>query len=86
MEERREWIKEEGGSLEAYIQAEQLGEEETWKDQVKKLVRQNKLAVFSAVVIVLILLAAVFGGALRPLSAGSSGPASVSGSGALAGH
>ena len=66
MEERREWIKEEGGSLEAYIQAEQLGEEETWKDQVKKLVRQNKLAVFSAVVIVLILLAAVFAPLVAP--------------------
>lgn len=38
----------------------QIGEADTWLDKVKTLVRQNKLAAFSAIVIVLIILAAVF--------------------------
>lgn len=40
--------------------AGQIGEANTWADQLRTLVRQNKLAVFSAVIIVLIILAAVF--------------------------
>ena len=45
---------------------DQIGEADTWSDKVKTLVRQNKLAVFSAVVIVLILLAAVFAPLVAP--------------------
>ena len=40
--------------------ADQIGEQETWMDQVKKLIHQNKLAAFSAVLIVVIILMAVF--------------------------
>lgn len=42
------------------LEAEAIGEAETWKEQLKKLARQNKLAVFSAVLIGVILLIAVF--------------------------
>ena len=38
----------------------QLGEADTWKDQLMTLVRQNKLAAFSAMILILFLLAAVF--------------------------
>lgn len=44
----------------------QIGEADTWLDKVKTLVRQNKLAAFSAVVIVLILLAAIFAPFVAP--------------------
>lgn len=44
----------------------QIGEADTWMDKVKTLVRQNKLAAFSAVVIVLILLAAIFAPLVAP--------------------
>ena len=44
----------------------QIGEADTWLDKVKTLVRQNKLAAFSAVVIVLILLAAIFAPLVAP--------------------
>ncbi|MDO5417011.1 MAG: ABC transporter permease [Lachnospiraceae bacterium] len=47
-------------------QASQIGEQETWMDQVKKLVRQNKLAAFSAVVILVIILMAVFAPLVAP--------------------
>lgn len=39
---------------------DQIGESDTWLDKVRTLVRQNKLAAFSAVLIMLIILAAVF--------------------------
>lgn len=38
----------------------QIGESDTLLDQIKTMIRQNKLAAFSAVVIGLIILAAVF--------------------------
>lgn len=44
----------------------QIGEQETWMDQVKKLIRQNKLAAFSAVLIVVIILMAVFAPFVSP--------------------
>lgn len=46
--------------------ADQIGESDTWMDKVKTLVRQNKLAAFSAVLIVLIILAAVFAPVVAP--------------------
>ena len=42
------------------LQAESIGEAETWREQVRKLVRQNKLAAFSAILIAVILLVAAF--------------------------
>ncbi len=64
MDERRNHRMEEGipgaaGDSDA-LQAEAIGDAETWKEQIKKLVRQNKLAAFSAVLICVILLIAVF--------------------------
>lgn len=44
----------------------EIGEAETWKDQVKTLIRQNKLAAASAVLIFLIILAAVFAPFVAP--------------------
>lgn len=44
----------------------EIGEAETWKDQVKTLIRQNKLASASAVLILLIILAAVFAPFVAP--------------------
>ena len=44
----------------------EIGEAETWKDQVKPLIRQNKLAAASAVLILLIILAAVFAPFVAP--------------------
>ena len=44
----------------------QLGEADTWKDQLMTLIRQNKLAAFSAVVIGLIILAAIFAPVVAP--------------------
>lgn len=46
--------------------ADQIGEQETWMDQVKKLIHQNKLAAFSAVLIVVIILMAVFAPLVSP--------------------
>lgn len=46
--------------------AAQIGESETWLDQIKTMIRQNKLAAFSALVILLILLAAVFAPLVAP--------------------
>ncbi len=51
---------------EALSDESQIGEQETWIDQVKKLVRQNKLAAFSAVLIVVIILMAVFAPLVAP--------------------
>ena len=45
---------------------DQIRESDTWLDQVKTLVRQNKLAVFSAILIVLIIMAAVFAPVVAP--------------------
>lgn len=47
-------------------QAAQIGETDTWLDKVKMLMRQNKLAVFSALVIVLMILAAIFAPVAAP--------------------
>lgn len=44
----------------------EIGEAETWKDRVKTLIRQNKLAAASAVLILLIILAAVFAPFVAP--------------------
>ena len=44
----------------------EIGEAETWKDQAKTLIRQNKLAAASAVLILLIILAAVFAPFVAP--------------------
>lgn len=46
--------------------ASMIGEQETWKDQVKKLVSQNKLAAFSAVLILVLILMAVFAPLVSP--------------------
>ena len=45
---------------------DEIGEADTWLDKIKTLVRQNKLAVFSAVVILLIIFAAVFAPFVAP--------------------
>ena len=45
---------------------EEIGEADTWLDKVKTLVRQNKLAAFSAVIIAVIILAAVFAPIVAP--------------------
>ncbi len=44
----------------------QLGESDTWADKLQTLVRQNKIAAISAVVIVLMILAAVFAPLVAP--------------------
>lgn len=44
----------------------EIGESDTWMDQVKTLIRQNKLAAASAVLILLIILAAVFAPFVAP--------------------
>ena len=44
----------------------EIGEADTWMDQVKTLIRQNKLAAASAVLILLIILAAVFAPLVAP--------------------
>lgn len=46
--------------------ADQIGESDTWLDKAKTLIRQNKLAVFSAIVIALIILAAIFAPFVAP--------------------
>ncbi|MDO4267501.1 MAG: ABC transporter permease [Eubacteriales bacterium] len=46
--------------------ADQIGEADTWRDKVKTLVRQNKLAAFAAVMILLIVFAAVFAPFVAP--------------------
>lgn len=43
-----------------------IGEADTFKDQIKRMARQNKLAVISAVVILLFVLGAVFAPVLTP--------------------
>lgn len=45
---------------------DEIGESDTWLDKIKTMVRQNKLAAFSAVVIGLIILAAVFAPLVAP--------------------
>lgn len=47
-------------------QAAQIGETDTWLDKANMLMRQNKLAVFSALVIMLMILAAIFAPVLAP--------------------
>lgn len=44
----------------------EIGESDTWMDQVKTMIRQNKLAAASAVLILLIILAAVFAPLVAP--------------------
>ena len=44
----------------------QLGEADTWTDQLQTLVRQNKLAVFSALLIFLMILVAIFAPLVAP--------------------
>ena len=44
----------------------EIGESDTWMDQMKTLIRQNKLAAASAVLILLIILAAVFAPLVAP--------------------
>lgn len=44
----------------------EIGEADTWKDKLLKLIRQNKLAAFSALVIILIVLMAVFAPLIAP--------------------
>lgn len=46
--------------------AAQIGEADTWQDKLRTLVRQNKLAAFSAVLIVLMILIAVFAPVVAP--------------------
>lgn len=49
-----------------YSDDSQIGEADTWGDKIKTLVRQNKLAAFSAVLIVVIILIAVFAPFVAP--------------------
>lgn len=49
-----------------YSDDSQIGEADTWADKIKTLVRQNKLAAFSAVLIVVIILIAVFAPFVAP--------------------
>lgn len=49
-----------------YSDDSQIGEADTWSDKIKTLVRQNKLAAFSAVLIVVIILIAVFAPFVAP--------------------
>lgn len=44
----------------------QIGEADTWLDKAKALVRQNKLAAFSAILIVVIILMAIFAPLVAP--------------------
>lgn len=44
----------------------QIGESDTWMDKLKTMVRQNKLAAFSAVLIILMILVAVFAPVVAP--------------------
>ena len=44
----------------------QIGEADTWLDKAKTLVRQNKLAVFSALLIILMILIAIFAPVVAP--------------------
>lgn len=46
--------------------AAQIGEADTWLDKAKTLVRQNKLAAFSAVLIIVIILMAIFAPLVAP--------------------
>ena len=46
--------------------AAQIGEADTWQDKLRTLVRQNKLAAFSAVLIILMILIAVFAPVVAP--------------------
>ncbi|MBQ6322632.1 MAG: ABC transporter permease [Lachnospiraceae bacterium] len=46
----------------------QIGEEETFWDKLKRLARENKVAVVSAVIILLVVLAAIFAPVLSPYS------------------
>lgn len=48
------------------VDESQIGEADTWKDQLNKMVRQNKLAAFSAVLLILIIMAAIFAPAVAP--------------------
>ena len=44
----------------------QIGEADTWLDKAKTLVRQNKLAAFSALLIILMILIAIFAPVVAP--------------------
>ena len=44
----------------------EIGENETWVDKLRQLVRQNKLAAFSAILIILIILAAIAAPLIAP--------------------
>lgn len=50
------------------IQADdsQIGEADTWLDKIKTLIRQNKLAAFSAILIILMILIAIFASLVAP--------------------
>lgn len=48
----------------------QAGESDGWKDKIKRLVRENKLAAVSAVIILLFLLAAIFAPLVAPYDPG----------------
>ena len=44
----------------------EIGEADTWLDKAKTLVRQNKLAAFSALLIILMILIAIFAPVVAP--------------------
>ena len=50
-----------------YLQS-QIGEEETFGDLMRRLVRENKLAVFSACILLILILAAILAPVLTPYS------------------
>jgi len=50
--------------------ASQIGEENRFRDELRRMLRQNKLAVFSAIVILLMILGAIFAPFLTPWKVG----------------
>ena len=54
------------GRTEVNVSESRGGESDTWQDRIRSLARQNKLAAFSAVLILLIILIAVFAPLIAP--------------------
>ena len=54
------------GRTEVNVSESRGGESDTWQDRIRSLARQNKLAAFSAVLILLIILIAIFAPLIAP--------------------
>ena len=55
-----------GGNQSPVDHSAEIAENETWLDKVRQLIRQNKLAAFSALVILLIIIMAIFAPVFAP--------------------